>query len=195
MDNLKQKAVAHREALAAYETAFREYFDNQVAELPAERFWALQSVLCHEVLRFHFGYGRSNGIEQAAEEFFRKPAARDYRDSLEYTLEEAIQFAKTWREWRQRLYGPLFDVVQNRGDDAYGDLLDALPLAGREVVEEAMAGEFANEPQLEAAVLVGCDGNQRLVKLILHGENYIGMFLAEAACQRFALRQELENAS
>jgi hypothetical protein len=76
--------------------------------------------------------------------------------------------------------------VQDRGDDAYGDLLDALPLAGREVIHEALASEYDNQEQFDAAVFVGCDGSKQLAKLILHGENYVAMALADAAQESFA---------
>jgi hypothetical protein len=38
MDDLKRKAIAYREAQANYKQAFQEYFANQVAELPEDRF-------------------------------------------------------------------------------------------------------------------------------------------------------------
>ena len=64
---------------------------------------------------------------------------------------------------------------------------NVLPLAGCDVVEGMVASEF------DAAELVGCDGHQQLMKSTLQGENYIGMALADAACESFALSQELEK--
>lgn len=106
-------------------------------------------------------------------------------------MEEAIQFAKSWQGWRGKLYQPLFNVVKDRGDDAYGDLLDALPLVGREVVQEVLGSEFGNQEQFDAAVFVGCDGSKQLTELILHGENYVGMTLADAAQESFAAVQDV----
>jgi len=186
MDDLRLKAMAYREAKENYGTAFRDYFTNQVIELPADRFWELQAVLRGEVCTFRFGYKRTNGVEQACREFFRKPVADDFGKYASYSLEEAVSFAKSWQGWRGRLYQPLLDVVEDRGDDAYGDLLDALPLAGRDLVCKALAGEFGNQRQFDAAVLEGCNGNQQLAKLILHGENYVAMSLADAAQEYFA---------
>ena len=51
---------------------------------------------------------------------------------------------------------------------------NVLPLAGCDVVEGMVASEF------DAAVLVGCEGNQQLMKSTLQGENYIGMALARS---------------
>ena len=161
MDYLKQKAIAYRNAEANYNTAFREHFDNHVNELPEDRFWELQAVFRGEVCTFRFAYGRTNGVEQAAREFFRKPLANDFGNRPSYSLEEAISFAKSWQEWRRKLYRPLFDVVEGRGDDAYGDLLDALPLVGRDVIEEVLGGEFGNQRQFDAAVLVASTGASR----------------------------------
>ncbi|MDP6717947.1 MAG: hypothetical protein QGF59_04820, partial [Pirellulaceae bacterium] len=131
-----------------------------------------------------------NGVEQAAGEFFRKPLANDFGKAPTYSLEEAISFAKSWQGWRGRLYEPLFDVVEDRGDDAYGDLLDALPLAGRDLVGKAQAGEFGNQQQFDAAVLEGYGGNDQLAKLILHGENYVAMSLCDGAQEYFAAKAE-----
>ena len=129
MYDLRLKAMAYREAKENYGTAFRDYFTNQVTELPEDRFWELQAVLRGKVCTFRFGYKRTNGVEQAASEFFRKPLASDFGKAPSYSLDEAISFAKSWQGWRGRLYQPLFDVVEDRGEDAYGDLLDVLPLA------------------------------------------------------------------
>lgn len=113
-----------------------------------DRFWQLQLIFRQEVIRFRLQYGRSNGIEQAAREFFRKPLAADF-SGIEYTMEDAICFAKTWRVVSRQLYQPLFDVIEDRGDDAYGDLLDALPLTGQEVVEKSLRREFGNQHKVD----------------------------------------------
>jgi hypothetical protein len=190
MQDLNQKAIAYCEAKKQYNTAFRDYFANQVTELPEDRFWELQAVFQRDVCTFRFGYKRTNGVEQAAGEFFRKPLANDFGKAPTYSLEEAISFAKSWQGWRGRLYEPLFDVVEDRGDDAYGDLLDALPLAGRDLVGKAQAGEFGNQQQFDAAVLEGYGGNDQLAKLILHGENYVAMSLCDGAQEYFAAKAE-----
>jgi hypothetical protein len=192
MQGLKQKAIAYCEAKEQFTRAFRDYFANRATELPEDRFWELQAVFQRDVCTFRFGYKRSNGVEQAAGEFFRKPLAGDFGKAPNYSLEEAISFAKSWSGWRGRLYQPLFGVVEGRGDDAYGDLLDALPLAGRDVICKALAREFGNQRQFEASVLAGCDGNDQLANLILHGENYVAMALADAAQEYFAAQRDGE---
>ena len=185
MTYLTETARQLSEAKQAYEAAFRDHFVHEVTLLVADRFWELQSVLAREVRQFYFVYGRTNGIEMAAEELCRKPLANDYHclgDGVvpSYSLEEAVRFAKHWEDLKRRLYQPLFDVVEDRSDDGYSDLLDALPLAGRDIAEKALAREFANHGQFERAVKKACPDDW-LSGLILNGENYIGMRLYDAA--------------
>jgi hypothetical protein len=191
--NVHSAASAFCRVRRAYEQAFRAFFDDHVGHLPTDRFWELAWVLRNEVYRFRFGYGRTDGVTYAADEFFRKPYAGDFGSSggsLEptYTLDEAIQFAKTWRHVKGQFYDALFNVVENRGDDAYGDLLDALPLAGRDVSQKALDHEFANNRQFEQAVRDACQarGQGDLADLILHGENYVATALFDAASRFFA---------
>ena len=40
-------------------------FAGETTTLPEDRFWTLQASFVHEVTTFRFGYGRSNGVEQA----------------------------------------------------------------------------------------------------------------------------------
>ncbi len=186
MSDALQTAISFHEALQAYHQAFSEHFDNQVTTLPTDRFWQLQTVFNRQVIRFRFGYGRTNGVEQAAREFFRQPYAGDFRATgpgTKYSFDEAMSFAKSWRDIAGQLYEPLFDVVTGRGDDGYSDLLDSLPLAGREVVNKATNREFDNNQQFEEAVVLACSkqGYEQLTRLILRGENYIGMSLFDSA--------------
>ena len=200
MNNVTQAARAFCRARRTYHTQFRDYFQCQVQTLNTDRFWQLQSVFAYEVYNSRFGYDRTNGVEQAAGEFFRKPSAGHFaaygrRDVPVYTLDEAVRFARTWRHITNQLYQPLFDVVSDRGDDAYGDLLDSLPLAGRDIVGRALRAGGRNSTglsgnaQLEQAVTQACIEQDRceFAELILHGENYISMHLAEAAQKYFAL--------
>ena len=195
--DVQQIARAYRDARSQYHKVFRHYFNDQVLPLSPQRFWQLQPVFTEEVYRFRFGYGRTNGVEQAARELFRTPLANDFhgRDGQRvpsYTLLEATQFARTWQELKRRLYTPLFDVVDGRGDDAYGDLLDALPLACRSVVEASLAGEFGNNRGFEKAVRDACASVEmpKMADLILRGENYVGMSLLDVGMEYFAVAGE-----
>lgn len=192
MPQLIETAWRLGEAKQAYEAAFRAYFVDEVTLLSDDRFWEMQKVLAWEVVRFQPGHGRTSGIEMATAEVFRKPLAEDYRclggdgEVPPYSLDEAVQFAKGCDGLKQRLYQPLFEVVEDRSDDGYSDLLDALPLAGRELIEQALAREFANHRQFERAIKQACPDDW-LSELILRGENYIGMRLYDAAKDTVAL--------
>lgn len=184
--NIRDAAQAFRAAQENYNTAFRHHFAHDIAPLPDDDFWKLHAVFVRAVVTFCFGYKRSNGVEQAARELFRKPLAGDFGGHGQgavsrYTLHEALQFAKSWAALTRRLYQPLSKVVQDRGDDAYGDLLDALPLAGRDVVRQALGREYGNDRQFEQAVRDSCPDCPQLAELILRGENYVGMSLEDAA--------------
>ena len=190
--NVSEAASQFRAAQENYHVAFGDYFANEVTSLPDDQFWQLQQVFVREVVTFRFSYGRTNGIDQAARELFRKPLASDFNgrgtgEVPRYSMHEAIQFAKTWRELTRRLYQPLFDVVEDRGDDAYGDLLDALPLSGRDVIEKSLAKEIGNCGQFEQAVRDVCKECPQMAELILHGESYIASSLCDAAREYFAI--------
>jgi len=190
--HVTQAARQFQAAQEQYHWAFRDYLAHEVAVLSDDRFWQIQAVFVREVICFRFGYNRTNGVEQAAREMFRKPLAGDFssRDDqppLQYTLAEATQFAKSWQQLSRRLYRPLFDLVTDRGDDSYGDLLDALPLAGRTVIETSLAGGYRDHACFEQAVRTACHPCPQLAALILHGEQYIGMLLGDAARDYFAM--------
>ena len=125
-------------------------------------------------------------MEQAAGEFFRKALAKDFhgfgaRDIPVYSLPEALQFAKRWRTLASELDDALSQVVEHRSGDAYGDLLDALPLAGHDVCTQALAGRFRDNRDLEDGVRLACQATPGMTNFILRGENYVAMALYEAA--------------
>ena len=108
-------------------------------------------------------------------------------DGLGRVLDAAVGLTRFEAEYKGRLYQPLFDVVKDRGDDAYGDLLDALPLAGRDLVQKSLDREFGNCRQFEQTVGGVCQDCPQLAELILHGENYVAMSLLDAARDYFAI--------
>lgn len=54
-------------------------------------------------------------------------------------------------------------------------------------MRQIVARDIHGEPDLAEAVLIACDGHRQFADLILHGENYIGKSLAEAARESFTL--------
>ena len=206
MSTVTQTAQAFCRARQEYHQAFRDYFDSQVERLDANCFWQLQPVFVHEVYSYRFGYGRTNGVEQAANELFRKPFAEQFTtfggpDVPQYTLEDAVRFAKSWREISRQLFDPLLQCTEIKSSDSYGDLLDSLPLAGQVVVDRCLPADNHSDDaivtylQLRDAVRQSAALKEypELSPFILNGENYIAMNLFEAGRQYFASRASRES--
>jgi hypothetical protein len=195
MKDIVQTAQAFREARQNYELSFAEHFAGRQSSLSQDRFWQLQVVFTKQVCQFRFGYERTNGVEQAASEFFRISTQSLHNSKVEYTYEEAVSFVASWKRVVRDLYVPLYEVVTDRSDDAYSDLLDALPLVGRDVVDQLLSRRFHTNTEFEEAVTKSCQqqGYERLADLILHGENYVAMSLYETA--RHSFLYQLDDAS
>jgi hypothetical protein len=190
---IEHAARAFAQARDRYHDCFRQYFDQRVQPLSDDRFWQLQSVFRDEIRSFRFVMNRSDGVARAADEFFRNPytghfSDRNGRALPRYSLDEAMQFAKTWGEIVDRLYPVLFSVVTNRSDDTYGDLIDSLSLLGREVLEQAVEGKFTKMSQLLRAARARCKELSLPPAFVLEGENYVGSCLYESAMDYFAHR-------
>lgn len=152
---------------------FRAFFEAQ-KPLSADRFWELLPLFRSEIVhQYQFN------VKNAAYEFFRKPAC----DAVSYTLDEALRFAVTYRQMSEALYTPLFDVITDRGDDSYGDLLDAMPLAGRVIYEKCLSKYYGNNVAIESAI---GDEIPKLARFIMRGENYIRSTLNDAAAERYS---------
>jgi hypothetical protein len=190
--NVQQAARAYTTAREGYYECFKTHFENRVQPLDDDRFWQLLPVFVQEIRLFRLTYGRTNGVPQAAEELFRKPLAKDFvRSTPErlptYTLDEAMQFAKSWEVLIHQLYPALHEVVANHSDDTFGDLLDNLLLLGREFFQQAVSGGFKRMSQLVRAVHGRCRELKMPARFVLEGENYLGMNLYEAARESLAL--------
>ncbi len=183
-----------REARHGWTGAFHDYFE-QVEPLSEDRFWALMDPFRKEVLHCVFGCS-GRRLKDGAHEFFRAAHTKE----ANYTFNEAVQFAKGYRALSKSLYQPLFDIVKNRGDDAYGDLLDSLPLAGRKVCEKALASQYIDNADFEAKVAqvvkhrehVPAGDYKQFAEFILHGENYVATALYDKASD-FMVSELLNN--
>lgn len=174
--NITTAAKNFVQAKNAYEKAFNEYFEN-LQPLPIPRFWTL----LEGFQKLVFGPMFKNPID----ELFRRPQAEGFTTggikTFPYSFKEATQFANNWRKLKDELYQPLFNVIQDRSDDSYGDLLDALPLAGQTVVDNCLKKQYNYEDFCDAVKIV----HPKAEKIILHGENYFGMLLKEEARRRY----------
>jgi hypothetical protein len=127
-------------------------------------------------------YTKESVGEKAANEYLRQ-AATNGGD-----LAAAIHFALSWWHYRDKAYaaGDEAGFSFQRGDDGYGDLMDALPLLGQSINDGL--SKFRSHADFTVAACLACnslvDGEAAraaLKQLVLHGENYFSMSLEEAA--------------
>ena len=209
----QELALEYNRAGAKFGKAFRHY----MAELPVldgDRFW--------EILEKYFRplvverIYRQDAAKDAISEFFRVQSAAGkvqvydarnggYRyEECPYTFDEALRFAKTWGEYKSSLYKPLFEVVEDKGDDGYGDLLDSLVLAGETVHNACHDHDYGDNEEFREAVkdtleqVVDTQMNKadderrakvkkRLVSFVIDGENYFEMRFSDIAQSWFVI--------
>lgn len=190
--NLREQAQSAADVVAeaqkAYTLAFNAYYDT-LEVLEDTRFWQIMGWYREEVFTCTFGLKRNN--RDAAHELLRKALVSHYPN---FTITEAMQFAKTYEAKVAAIYKPLFDTVEDRGDDGYGDLLDSLPLVGEELYLRCLDPIPFNgsNSQFEEAVKAACSDYRHdtphvcweFKKFVLQGENYNRMFLKDK-CQEF----------
>ena len=175
---LTAAARSLRNAQRVFDDHWLAWFNAQPV-LAQSKFWRMIDALRAEVINFRFGLKRSNGIEHACEEFMRKALV----GRADYTLDEAIRFARTYEQAVERLrarYGG--------GCDSRNDLLDAMPLCGKACLSFTPNAEISElQMQIEAvfhdATFARAADVMKLTRLICEGENYIAMRICEAAKQ------------
>jgi hypothetical protein len=206
-DGFMAQALAYQQAATSYNKEFR-LFLHSVPPMAPDFFWPMVDKFRADVLSAMI-YRRERFAEHAADEFLRR--AQFGTDSFA----EAVHFALSWRDYKDRAYecGDRFRFSWNRGDDGYGDLMDAVVLLGRDFNERLAAGTFRSLDWFEleaeksciaaAAGTAGlshfdCDGGvvsthsdrlalaRRLREVVLHGENYFAMSLEDEAQKRIA---------
>jgi hypothetical protein len=191
-------ARAFSSAQMQYTKTFREYLAS-LEPLPEERFWEMVDIYHHLIIRNMEKFSVS---EMAAHELFRVPHADSrkirptgVRRSSKYTFDEALRFANDWGTYKSALYNPLFEIVENRSDDSYGDLLDNLPLLGPKFYARCLKKEFSNGTNFENAAAIvanvcagpyGMEAADQYRRFVLDGENYNSMMLKDKAEEFFA---------
>lgn len=153
-----------------FETAVRRHVDD-VAPLADDQFWPLM-----EELRTMIGVPGTKA-DAVISEFVRAKLFSGPRNGdMCATWDMLAAFASAYRKLSNRLGKACFEWPgMGRGDDAYGDLMDSLPLAGPQVIADIFAGNVATGLQLESRL----EGHL-LERFILCGENYINMSLVDA---------------
>jgi len=175
------QAKAFREARHMFEEQFRN-FKMGITPMEPEHFWPMVERF-RRVLLDTMLYAKGSVGEAAAGEFLREAANAN-------TLADAVHFALSWRHYRSKAYaaGDETGFSWGRGDDSYGDLMDAVPLLGQIVNRRLCLGKFATLREFNEQVRASCSTfastdsmADRLVQLVLHGENYFASSLEEAA--------------
>lgn len=164
---------AAADALAAAKKSFKKFSDDALAAVPAaddETFWAFCTAFATR------WSGRSSDVERACDN-----GTWGIMNDGGWTLDSWVKAAgilTRYRALKAELSKKCWDLPGlEKGDDSYSDFIDALPLAGRTIVEHILSGGISTYEGLEA-VLSG-HGRPEMSKGILDGENYVAMKLEE----------------
>lgn len=184
MSNLKQLAKAQRDSNAAYEKAFRKEI-RSLKPMKLEEFWEVVPFVVERVLKDNdVDSAMHNLMCNAVYQSYGKcpPSFEDLSQPVAWEL--MVRFLNKYEEVKSTLHNKCSDLRGlERGDDGYGDLMDSLPLAGKEIVEGLINDDIATYKQLEAAFVTRNEIGKvvsLLQPFILNGENYITMKLEEA---------------
>jgi hypothetical protein len=190
LDGINADAVAFRQAQAKYDKAFR-LLKITTPEIQAADFWPMVDAFRLTILRT-MNYRTEGVTEAAADEFMRQASIGE----SPWGLPAAVHFALSYDTYKRHAYagGDRCRFSFDRGDDGYGDLMDAVVLLGREFNERLHASRFYDLKDFNAAVEEQCAISSataavasRLRTFILQGENYCGMMLCDAAQKWIAL--------
>jgi hypothetical protein len=165
-----------QQAEAVFNTHFEEFW-NGLTPLESDEFWV--------ILEKYQGlfFSRKNA-EWASWELMRSC----WCGKKEFDAMQAISFAKTYPILCNLLYAEMDDWIEDYSDDGFSDLLDMLPLAGREIRKKILDKEIRSLDGLEQELKEKF--TEKEVRSILRGENYNRLSLHEAAQKLIRLAGE-----
>jgi hypothetical protein len=175
-DTIMAQAKAFKEARSQFDEQFMDW-SRGIPPLAPEHFWPMVDDF-RKVLLDTMRYRKEGFVEAAAEEFLRLAVVNGG------DLAAAVHFALSWSHYRGKAYaaGDELGFSFERGDDGYGDLMDAVPLLGQEFSRKLETGWFGNLREFNEKVDAVCDVAGRVLKdVVLHGENYFASSLQDAA--------------
>lgn len=181
-------AKAFLQAKAKFNKAYIGYW-HTVEPVDDDMGFKILEVFRGAVKTYVFDYARGHtGLEQAAREVFRLVLVEE----ADYTFEQAVRFVRWYEQLKHRIGRAIGHLYEFRGD-SFGDLVDSYPLAGRELVERALASHpRSDRPRREGFLDELEVGNAVLDKLglqwhkfIVGGENYVASTLAKAAYRAY----------
>lgn len=205
LDSINAEALAFKQAKAQYNDAFLS-FKVGVQPLAPDQFWPMADAFRQAVLRTMVYSTERIGV-LAAEEFLRLAVI----GSSPQSLSAAVHFCLSYRHYTVLAYagGDECKFGFDRGDDGYGDLMDAVVLLGREFNQQLYAGRFYDLPDFHKAVSQLCPASvaaeghltnterevlaARLCTLVLGGENYFAMTLEDEAANRVVIHAKPEG--
>ena len=186
-------------AARAKDKANTEYHETwlqataNVERLDVNRFWAILELWKSSILNLD----RHDVSKYACDELFRQCICDDLivrgkslaQGGGKVTFDELVRFIENYEAITAALHDYLFDVVEGKGDDSYGDLCDGLPLIGREGVKLllSMDNNHENNPAVEGIIRDNCGKHDadKWTDMIWNGENYWRMFLGDEAERRY----------
>jgi hypothetical protein len=194
LDEVPQLAKAYLLAKSAFNRAYCRFWHSEVQPCSDEIGWMVMDVFRREVEEFQFKLEREEqGINHAAWEVFRLELV----GQADYRFEDAVAFVKWYGVLKNKIGRAIGHLYEFHGD-SFADLVDAYPLAGRELVERALASHPKSERPRREGYLdereVGDAVKEKLgsrwYKLICQGENYVLQAL-ERACRKSYLHRVL----
>lgn len=178
-DSLRQSAETYRDSK-------KDFADRWLHARPLfptihpDKFWAMQQLFT-PVVSMYVRNHRS--VEATCEEFFRLRAIGE----ITPTFDDMLGFVNYWEDLSDALYKSCGDIITDRGDDGYGDLMDNLPLLSRASVRSILEGKFKEANDIRYATLEDYDQCPKMLSFIWGGENYFAMHLNSAAKKWYEL--------
>jgi len=192
--SLSSFAKAYLLAKSAFNRAYCRHWKAGGKPCTDEVGWKLLEVFRDLVEEYQFKLERrEQSIKQAAWELFRQELV----GQAYYTFEDVVGFVKWYRMLKSGIERAIGHLYEFHGD-SFEDLVDSYPLAGRKLVERALASHpksdrprregYLDEGEIGSAVLEKLGSQWH--KLICEGENYVVSTL-EAACRKSYLHRIL----
>ncbi len=193
---LLKLAKAHLLAKSAFNRAYCRFWQVDVNPCSDETGWKLLEVFRGKVEKFRFKLSRSErSIELAAWEIFRQQLV----GQADYGFKDVVEFVKWYGALKKQIAVAIEELFEFHSD-SFSDLVDSHPLAGRELVDRALASHphsdrprrdgYLDEREVREAVL------QKLGKqwhnVICECPNYVESAL-QSACHRSYLHRILTD--
>jgi len=173
---IMKQAKAFSDARSEFDENFMD-FKRGVPPMQPEHFWHVV-VRFREVLLDTMTHRKEGYVEAAADEFFRCAVVGGG------DFAAAVHFALSWSHYTRKAYAACEKArfSFDRGDDSFGDLMDALPLMGQTLNLKLCLGSVESLAEFNEIVAATCDEAGRVLEqVVLRGENYFAMSLEDAA--------------